>query len=90
MVEWKHKDDNWQSARRESSYDDPNTTVTYWGWKVEGGVPRFIAMSEKAYTKGTLSFTDWLDLHCSGGWEVLKISRDFNGGLTWVVFRKQI
>jgi hypothetical protein len=37
-------------------------------------------------------FPQWLDKECEDGWEVLKISRDFNseGQGTWVVFRKEV
>jgi hypothetical protein len=37
------------------------------------------------------SFTEWLDWQCEGGWEVFKISRNFNAGSgrdTWCIFRK--
>jgi len=39
-----------------------------------------------------LSFADWLDLQCKGGWEVFKISRDFNSNYmdTWGVFRRLV
>jgi hypothetical protein len=38
------------------------------------------------------NFTEWLDERCTDGWEVLKISRDFQNPkhVTWVVFRKQV
>ena len=37
------------------------------------------------------NFIEWLNEQCEDGWEVLKISRDFNSEWhsTWVVFRKQ-
>jgi len=37
-------------------------------------------------------FCSWLDRHCRDGWEVLKISRDFQArdANTWVVFRRRI
>ena len=37
------------------------------------------------------NFIEWLNEQCEDGWEVLKISRDFNSKWhsTWVVFRKQ-
>ena len=39
-----------------------------------------------------LSFANWLDLQCKGGWEVFKISRDFNNDYdeTWCVFRRLV
>ena len=44
------------------------------------------------YTEQNQGFADWLDEHCAGGWEVLKISRNFQSAHqnTWVVFRKQV
>ena len=39
-----------------------------------------------------LSFADWLDLQCKGGWEVFKISRNFNSNDddTWCIFRRLV
>ena len=35
-------------------------------------------------------FPAWLDKQCKGGWEVIKISRDFRGySSTWCVFRRR-
>ena len=38
------------------------------------------------------SFIEWLDWQCKDGWEVIKISRDFNSVEdkdTWCVFRRK-
>ena len=37
------------------------------------------------------SFTEWLDWQCKGGWEVIKISRNFSDARsgTWCVFRRK-
>ena len=36
-------------------------------------------------------FINWLDWQCEEGWEVFKISRDFNGsGGTWCIFRRLV
>jgi len=45
--------------------------------------------SHRNSADGELS--DWLDNHCEGGWEVIKISRNFNSQnqATWVVFRRK-
>ena len=38
-----------------------------------------------------ITFPEFLDLHCKGGWEVFKISRDFrNGSETWCIFRRLV
>ena len=36
-------------------------------------------------------FHEWLNRQCKGGWEVAKISRNFNSYTleTWVVFRRK-
>ena len=36
-------------------------------------------------------FHEWLNRQCKGGWEVVKIARDFNsyGNPTWCVFRRK-
>ena len=38
-----------------------------------------------------MDFDEWLDKKCKRGWEVFKISRDFNShsDSTWCVFRKK-
>jgi len=38
------------------------------------------------------TFIQWLDFECEEGWEVLKISRDFQDeqSKTWALFRKQV
>jgi hypothetical protein len=50
--------------------------------------PRLMSQNENADGH---TFTQWLDIECEDGWEVLKISRVFNSfnSRTWVVFRKQ-
>ena len=38
-----------------------------------------------------LAFDDWLNMQCTNGWEVIKISRGFNTAdfSTWCIFRKK-
>ena len=79
---WIHKEANWKRPYHSLEYSE-----TY-------GYRDLIwtRMGKDEYDKtGNLSFTDWLDNHCSHDWEVLKISRNFNAHQqdTWVVFRKQ-
>ena len=88
---WIHKEDDWRAAH---GLSDGNYNASYYGWEVLDGVPIFGSISETQFKKKSakLSFTEWLDLQCSDGWEVLKISRDFTdhqSRRTWVVFRKQ-
>ena len=76
MAEWKHKEDRWKARRMDTKVDDTgNVHYHHHGWRVEDGVPTFIHYmdAEEYEENGELSFTDWLDLLCSGGWEVLNI-----------------
>jgi len=46
---------------------------------------------QKACENENITFPEFLDLHCKGGWEVFKISRDFrNGSGTWCIFRRLV
>ena len=48
-------------------------------------------IEEEAWKKEGITFVEFLDLHCKGGWEVFKISRDFNGNSgTWCIFRRLV
>ena len=86
-MEWKHKEDSWREPKACQS-------GTHTGWIVRDGIPSYEHMDPWDWEKNDvhLSFPEWLDLLCNDGWEVLKISRDFNSSLaeTWVVFRKQV
>ncbi len=88
---WIHKEDDWKAAYTEL---DGDNNPSYYGWEVQNRVPIFGSIPKTQFNKkiAKLSFTDWLDLQCSNGWEVLKISRDFQSAHshTWVVFRKQV
>ena len=79
---WIHKEANWNRPYSNSEWDE------CYGYRDL----IWTRMGINEYNKtGNLSFTDWLDNHCSHDWEVLKISRNFNAlhQDTWVVFRKQ-
>ena len=96
MAQWEHKEATWHAA----------ITIGGEGYieirqinLVKGGLinerwtsarPKEITSSEFR-AKGA-SFTQWLDFHCSEGWEVFKISRDFNSEhqYTWCVFRRLV
>ncbi|MBT4059037.1 MAG: hypothetical protein HOE69_01855 [Euryarchaeota archaeon] len=95
-TKWIHKEDVWQAASSHEHHEyDGHRTHRSWngsGWKIEDGVPKYGRVNEEQFKNAQLSFPDWLNLLCSDGWEVLKISRDFNNAnqATWVVFRKQV
>jgi len=74
---WVHKESNWELH-------------TIWEHNSVEGCSFPKVMSQNANADGH-TFTQWLDLECEDGWEVLKISRAFssNNSSTWVVFRKQ-
>jgi len=94
VTKWIHKEDEWQAASSHvnQDYDGSNRSWNGYGWKVEDGVPKYGRVREDQFENAQLSFPDWLNLLCSDGWEVLKISRNFNNSnkSTWVVFRKQV
>ena len=76
MVDWIHKEGNWKWNGYSSTFDYTDL----------GGKTLKIDREDK----GILKFTEWLNWHCEGGWEVFKISRDFNGDSgTWCIFRKK-
>ena len=88
---WEHKEEYWQKKFTQS-YDRYEGPHSHWGWVVSDGLPGIEKMEPEEWAEnGDIEFPDWLDLHCVGGWEVLKISRNFNDQhlRTWVVFRKQ-
>jgi hypothetical protein len=87
---WRHKEGDWclgglwnstSSSEGGGYYFTPSTRFGLEGKNEDG-----------------LTFTQWLDLECerNGPWEVLKISRVFEGlgemgdKRTWVVFRQKI
>ena len=75
MADWIYKEGNWKiNVFDELEYTDLGGEI----------------LTFSKYDGGVLKFTEWLNWHCEGGWEVFKISRDFNHGSgTWCVFRKK-
>ena len=74
---WVHKEANWE-LEHEYNYSSPDQRSYCTILNTD--------RNEEGYT-----FTQWLDVQCEDGWEVLKISRNFiNEKNTWVVFRKKI
>jgi hypothetical protein len=53
---------------------------------------RKMAQEEQTWKDKAISFVEFLDLHCRGGWEVFKISRNFNSANedTWCIFRRLV
>ena len=85
MADWIHKEGHWQCDvhSKDSSYTDLN-----------GVHDSRSAAYHRTMIDGTFierSFIEWLNWHCEGGWEVFKISRDFQdgNGRTWCIFRKK-
>ena len=78
MVEWIHKESKWCL---DGEWRQMNSGLIFY--------------PNKKHVDGNShgqTFIQWLDSECEDGWEVLKISRDFNseGQGTWVVFRKEV
>ena len=74
---WIHKDSSFELH-----------TIMKYNEQDGASFPRVMSQNENADGH---TFTQWLDIECEDGWEVLKISRAFNSinSRTWVVFRKQ-
>jgi len=95
MGQWMHKDAGWHGVIWN---DDTMMAIMLvegvpkserWNYlqaQLENG------MDQHQFQAKALSFTQWLDYHCQDGWEVFKISRDFNsrGNNTWCVFRRLV
>ena len=84
MADWEHKERHWSFIKQDDAYGQEVSTAN---WKV----------TDYEYGNGFheknpkwLKFTDWLDMQCKGGWEVIKISRNFSDDQsgTWCVFRR--
>ena len=102
---WEHSESYWRRSHGWLRFDE----VKFAGWRLDDdGFPRWVTMMTEEEWNGKsarLGFTDWLDIHCSDGKEVLKISKkirsakdwpgrheDHNGDSIeeiWVVFRKR-
>jgi len=85
MADWIHKEGHWEYYRHRKThyYTDLNGE----------GVSKELMYSRTGNSDNFIerSFTEWLNWHCEGGWEVFKISRDFRTeeGATWCIFRKK-
>ena len=50
------------------------------------------AEAEREWKSRAITFVEFLDLQCTGGWEVFKVSRNFNSPMqeTWCIFRRLV
>ena len=80
---------NSKLKERSSNVSNDTAKIMAKDWKYKEGT---WDSHKFAVDKWDKYFAGWLDGQCKGGWEVLKISRDYNCILksTWVVFRKQV
>ena len=78
MAEWQHKERRWSGEYQDNQEGDSINVMNY---DSDG-----YQHSRKPEFK---QFTDWLDWQCEDGWEVFKISRNFENSDTWCVFRKK-
>ena len=85
MAEWEHKERNWSLRTQDDASGKPVSAVD--GIRQKGN-PSIKYERNSNY----IEFADWLDMQCKGGWEVFKISRDYNSGLrrTWCIFRRLV
>ena len=95
MAQWEHKEATWHAPMIYGSEGHNEVTqimlvegaltTERWPWGKQ-------KMTQGEFREKGLSFTQWLDFHCLEGWEVFKISRDFNRkfNYTWCVFRRLV
>ena len=83
MAEWEHKERNWSNFHQDD-VDGNSVSVREW-----------VSPHSTMETSEYFSFPEWLNWQCENGWEVIKISRNFNIGNgdcphheTWCVFRR--
>ena len=69
MAEWEHKEEEWYE------YEEYFESPAYNGWVIRDGTLKSVECPEE--DEDVYDFTGWLNYHCDGGWEVLKISRNF-------------
>ena len=84
MADWEHKERNWSKKWQDDiSGERVMVSNTVFSYPDDPGQVRFNSKYK--------SFTEWLDWQCKEGWEVFKISRDFNShenADTWCIFRR--
>ena len=101
MAEWEHKERFWFEYDKFDDYKLGNIKYNVGSLEnsndtIDALMQRFSLshMQAKTYarnslTRETYEFDVWLNYQCEHGWEVIKISRDFNGdGGTWCIFRR--
>ena len=85
MAEWEHKERNW-SFTNQDNQDGASINVAHLDYNGN------YTFSNPDFIK----FDDWLDLQCEGGWEIFKISRQFEThnndrrNATWCIFRRLV
>jgi len=90
MTNWEHKSNSWathiEAPRKKWACCKPRITFT-------GGTHcSYCGKLNPNLTEEPLEFDDWLNEQCIGGWEVIKISRNYRSQIskTWCVFRREI
>ena len=100
MVDNVHKQDTYFAPKKPSvrtwaasapDHPDGQEHVSGTGYEIQNGIPVPIKVtSSDEFEESCMDFTTWLDIHCRGGWSVIKISRDFSGeGGIWCVFQRK-
>ena len=96
MADWEHKERIWSFIKQDDASGQEVSTAYWKDTDPEYGHGFHEKNSE------WLKFTDWLDMQCKDGWEVIKIARNFNpvgkNGYgepiktmsTWCVFRRKV
>ena len=82
MADWKHKEAIWVNQSYPDRYPNQRKDGDPSKQPKEKGI-RWISVDGP--------FHEWLNKQCKGGWEVVKIARDFStrAQSTWCVFRRK-
>ena len=102
MAEWEHKERFWFEYDKFADYklgnikynvgslENSNDTINALMQTFSLSKMHAKRVAHNSLTREAYEFEDWLNYQCEHGWEVFKISRDFNGGNgTWCIFRKK-
>tara|TARA_S200000501_G_C20424093_1_gene569296 strand:- start:100 stop:384 length:285 start_codon:yes stop_codon:yes gene_type:complete len=94
MAQWEHKEATWYPPIRNNIDDGRSVSQISLidGVLVKESWSGQNAGDENKFVEKAISFPQWLDFQCLEGWEVFKISKDFNNshGYTWCVFRRLV
>ena len=100
MADWIHKEENYIPAYQSVFSEGNGIGKTYCRYEIINNLPvlikkeipgQHLKKDQKWWeARPNLTLVEFLDLHCVGGWELFKISKEFRGsGHSWCIFRKK-